>query len=63
MSWISEVPWEEPMKVASLAIGYVREWYSTHAFGQYILVVLAVFWIGHIVSQLVRCLLRKRDNK
>ena|SRR5579859_1059417 len=53
MSWISEVPWEEPTKVASLAIGHVKEWYSSHPFGQYVLVILAVFWIGHIVSQLV----------
>ena len=53
MSWISEVPWEQPTKVASLAIANVREWYSSHPFGQYVLVILVVFWIGHIVSQLV----------
>lgn len=52
-SWISEVPWEEPAKVASLAMGHVKQWYSSHAFGQYVLVIIAVFWIGHIVSQLV----------
>jgi hypothetical protein len=53
MSWISEVPWEQPTKVASLALEHVREWYASRPFGQYALVILAVFWIGHIVSQLV----------
>jgi sterol 14-demethylase len=33
--------------------GEVKEWYSTHPFGQYVLALVLIFWGGHIISQLV----------
>jgi hypothetical protein len=35
-------------------VGHAKEWYSSHAVGQYALAIILVFWASHIISQLVR---------